>query len=145
MRNDVTRTNAVSERKKSFRKFDFFSVAVWTNVKRKRSVRRRNKKNQEHCNIATLSSQLRSYKKNKPTNVGRIALKREAGKRFAPTEIRTIDLQIYNLMHWQLRYESCSLDMLKRFYISNKLYFVVRAIEITQKWRTKAWKSHLRN
>ena len=41
----VTRANAVSERKKSFRKFDFFSFAVWTNVKRKKSVRRRNKKN----------------------------------------------------------------------------------------------------
>ena len=36
MRNDVTRANAVSERKKSFRKFDFFSFAVWTNVKRKK-------------------------------------------------------------------------------------------------------------
>ena len=45
MRNDVTRANAVSERKKSFRKCDFFSFAVWTNVKRKKSVRRRNKKN----------------------------------------------------------------------------------------------------
>ena len=43
MRNDVTRANAVSERKKSFRKFDFFSFALSTNVKRKR-VRRRNKK-----------------------------------------------------------------------------------------------------
>ena len=28
VRNDVTRSNAVSERKKSFRKFDFFSFAV---------------------------------------------------------------------------------------------------------------------
>ena len=37
MRNDVTRANAVSERKKSFRKLDFFSFAVWTNVKRKRA------------------------------------------------------------------------------------------------------------
>ena len=46
MKNDVTRANAVSERKKSFRKFDFFSFAVCTNVKRKKSVRRRNKK---HC------------------------------------------------------------------------------------------------
>ena len=44
MENDVTRANAVSERKNSFRKFDFFSFAVWTNVKRKKSVRRRNKK-----------------------------------------------------------------------------------------------------
>ena len=31
-----------------------------------------------------------------------------------------------------------------RFYISNKLYFGVSATEITQTWRTKAWKSHLR-
>ena len=45
MENDATRANAVSERKKSFRKFDFFSFAVWTNVKQKKSVRRRNKKN----------------------------------------------------------------------------------------------------
>ena len=45
MRNDVTRANAVSERKKSFRKFEFFRFAVWTNVKRKKSVRRRNKRN----------------------------------------------------------------------------------------------------
>ena len=37
MRNDVTRANAVSERKNSFRKFDFFSFAVRTNVKRKRA------------------------------------------------------------------------------------------------------------
>ena len=40
----------------------FFSFAVWTNVKRKKSVRQ-NKKNQEHRNIASLSLQLRSYKK----------------------------------------------------------------------------------
>ena len=44
MRNDVTRAIAVSERNKSFWKFDFFSFSVWTNVKRKKSVRRRNKK-----------------------------------------------------------------------------------------------------
>ena len=43
MRNDVTRGNAVGERKKSFIKFDFFSFAVWTNVKRKKSARRRDK------------------------------------------------------------------------------------------------------
>ena len=32
-----------------------------------------------------------------------------------------------------------------RFYISNNLYFGVRTIEITQKWRTKSWKSYLRS
>ena len=32
-----------------------------------------------------------------------------------------------------------------RFYFSNKLYFGVRTIEIIQKWRTKAWKGHLRS
>ena len=37
---------------------------MWTNVKRKKSVRRRNKKkNREHRNIAPLSLQLRSYNK----------------------------------------------------------------------------------
>ena len=44
MRNDVTRANGVSERKKSFRKFDFFSFAVWTNVKRKRASEDETKK-----------------------------------------------------------------------------------------------------
>ena len=44
MRRDVTRANAVSERKKSFIKFDFI-FAELTNVKRK-SVRRQNKKYQ---------------------------------------------------------------------------------------------------
>ena len=68
--------------------------------------------------------------------------KRQAGKKdFPPTEIRTFTFQMNNLMHWQLRYEAFSLGKLKRFYISNKLYFGVRAIEITQKWRTKAWKN----
>ena len=33
-RNNVTRAIAVSERKKSFRKFDFSSFAVWTNAKK---------------------------------------------------------------------------------------------------------------
>ena len=37
MKNDVMHANAVSERRKSFRKFDFFSLAVWTNVKRKKA------------------------------------------------------------------------------------------------------------
>ena len=37
MRNDVTRANAVSERKKSLRKFQFFSFAVRKYVKRKRA------------------------------------------------------------------------------------------------------------
>ena len=35
MRNDDTRANAASERKKSFKKFDLFSFAVWKNVQRK--------------------------------------------------------------------------------------------------------------
>ena len=38
---------------------------MWTNVKRKKSVRRRNKKNKEHRNIASLSLQLRSYNERK--------------------------------------------------------------------------------
>ena len=55
--------NAVCERNKSFRKFDFFSFAVWTNVKQKRASDDETKKNQDHRNMATLSLQLRSYKK----------------------------------------------------------------------------------
>ena len=46
MRNDLTRANAVSESKKSFRKFQTFSFAIWTNTKRKRaSDDETNKKN----------------------------------------------------------------------------------------------------
>ena len=37
--NDVTRANAVSERKKSFRKFDYFNFAVWKKVKTKKVMR----------------------------------------------------------------------------------------------------------
>ena len=37
------------------------------------------------------------------------------------------------------------LPFCNRFYISNQRYFGMRAIEITQKWRMKAWKSHLRS
>ena len=37
MRIDVTHANAVSEMKNSFRKFDFFSFAKGTNIKRKRA------------------------------------------------------------------------------------------------------------
>ena len=36
MGNDGTRINVVSERKNSFRKFDFFSFAVLTNVIQKK-------------------------------------------------------------------------------------------------------------
>ena len=56
--------------------------------------------------------------------------------------IWTIDLQIpiQKSVHLDIRpfFLLCS-----RFYISNKLHFSVRAVEITQKWRTNAWKSHL--
>ena len=37
MKNDIMRANAVSESKKSFRKFEFSSFAVRTNVKRKKA------------------------------------------------------------------------------------------------------------
>ena len=40
--------------------FDFFSFAVWTNVKRK-DRQTTKQKNQEHRNIAPLSLKLRSY------------------------------------------------------------------------------------
>ena len=45
MRNDVTSANAVSERKKSFRTFDFFSFAVWTNIKTKKERQTTKQKN----------------------------------------------------------------------------------------------------
>ena len=45
MRNNVMRAKAVSERKKSFRKFDFFSFVVWTNVKRKKERQTTKQKN----------------------------------------------------------------------------------------------------
>ena len=59
VRNNITRANAVSERKKSLKNFDVFSFAVWTNVKRKRASD--DEKNQEHRNIAPLRLQPRSY------------------------------------------------------------------------------------
>ena len=68
---------------------------------------------------------------------------RRVEKKFGPTGLRTIDLWIHNQTLWPLGYETLTIDMLKRFYISNKIYFGVRAIDITQKWRAKAWKRHL--
>ena len=44
MGNDVTHENAVCERKKSFRKFDFQLCCGVNKCKTKKSVRRRNKK-----------------------------------------------------------------------------------------------------
>ena len=66
MRNDVTRTNSVSERTKSFREFDFLDFAVWTKVKRKMRVRRRNKKKHENRNLASqLHQKIRTRSKNR--------------------------------------------------------------------------------
>ena len=72
-------------------------------------------------------------KKNKPTNVGRIALERQAGEkidppRFEPLISRFITICTVDCAIWALFFLCC-----KRLYISNKLYIGVRAIEITQK------------
>ena len=48
---EVTRANAVSERKKSIRKIDFFSFAVSTNVKRKKNVRTKKKQSKTRPEI----------------------------------------------------------------------------------------------
>ena len=63
------------------------------------------KKNQEKANNSP------SYRcaaiKHKPTNVGRIALDRQASeKTFDPVGIRTTDLSVLNQMHWPLGYQS---------------------------------------
>ena len=55
MRNDETRANTVSESMKSFRKIDFFQHCCVKKCKPKKSGRLRNKKIQEHRNIARLS------------------------------------------------------------------------------------------
>ena len=48
---------------------------------------------------------MRAASKHKLTNVGRIALKRQAGgKTFDPTGIQTIDLPLNIHMHYQLCY-----------------------------------------
>ena len=43
-----------------------------------------------------------------------------------PTGIRIIELPIHYLMHRPLRYQSFTTDIIKWFYISNKLYFGVQ-------------------
>ena len=63
VRNEVTIAKALSENKKSFRKFEFFTFAVRTNVKQKERQKTK-QKNQEHRKIAPLSIQLRNYNNN---------------------------------------------------------------------------------
>ena len=70
---------------------------------------------------------------------------RRVEKKFATEEIRTIDLPIHNIMHCLLVYPSLLVDMLQQISYQLQIYFGVGAIEITQKRRTKAWKSHLRS
>ena len=72
--------------------------------------------------------------KHKPANVGRIALKRHAGsKTFHPAGIRTTAIPIHNQMNSPLGYQVLVLKCCNRLHTSNKLYFEVRAIEITRK------------
>ena len=50
----------------------------------------------------------------KPTNVGRIALKRQARRKTVdPDGIPTTDLPIHNQMHWPLGYHAIVFDMLQ--------------------------------
>ena len=58
----------------------------------------------------------------------------------SPAGIRTTDLANRDTKHFQLRNHNLILDVLRPIYISNKLYFGERAIEITQKWRMQAKK-----
>ena len=98
--------------------------------------------------------------KHKPTNVRRIALEREARQFnswslvmtnfslcvqttstppwFQPLTSRSMATRTNHCATSQLIFRCCN-----RIYISNKLYF--GALEITKKWWTKAWKSHLRS
>ena len=43
-------------------------------------------------------------------------------KKFISTGIRNINFPLHNLIHWPLRYQARNSNLLKRFYISNKLY-----------------------
>ena len=62
-----------------------------------------------NISIAKLTEQ-----KHKPTNVGRIALERQAGRKtFDPTGIRAIALQIFTHMHIPLGYQDLILAMLQ--------------------------------
>ena len=70
---------------------------------------------------------------------------RRVEKKIGPTGHQTISLSIHNQTLCPLGYETLTIDMPKQFYISNMIYFGVRAIEITQKWRAKEWKRHLRS
>ena len=93
------------------------------------------RRDQDHYShlISRIMKMYEQILKNKPTDVGRIALERQAGgKTFDPVGVRTTDLPIPKQMHFPLDYQALLFVMLQRFYISNKLYFGVRAIEITQ-------------
>ena len=59
-------------------------------------------------------------------------------KILSPAGIRPTALPNRHSKHFQLRHQNLILDVLQPIYISNKLYFGVRASEITQKLRTKA-------
>ena len=61
---------------------------------------------------------------------------RRVQKHLTPTGIRTIDLPLYNHVHYRLCYLTITIAA-TNFLSATR----VRAIEITQKWRTKAWKS----
>ena len=60
------------------------------------------------------SKERRRKIEHKLTNVERIALERQRGaKTFIPTEIRTIDLPLYNHVHYRLRYLALNTAMLQ--------------------------------
>ena len=68
--------------------------------------------------------------KHKPTDVGRIALERQAGaKTFDPNGILTIDLPLHNQMHYRQCYLALTIATVTNFILATR----VRAVEITQK------------
>ena len=88
--------------------------------------------------------------KHNPTDVGKITLERQAmqfnSRGFSVDKfflmganlldhsgIRTIDLPLHDQNHCPLEIRPFLLLCCNQFYSSNKLYFGVRAIEITQK------------
>ena len=74
-----------------------------------------------------------SFEKHKPTNVGRTALERQAGKKIDPPELEPLTSLSLTRCTAHSAIRALLYICFKRFYISNKLYFGVRAIEITQK------------
>ena len=79
--------------------------------------------------------------KHKPTNVGRIALERQAGgKTFNNPRIEPLTSRSLTISIAHLAIRPFLLLCINRFYISKKPYFGWEQ-EITQNWRTKARKS----